>query len=93
MWRKSLCIPISLFVLAISGGLARADCPPADFTSDCFVDFEDFAVFANHWLTGDPNTLVTWCIYRVQGLEWGATLQRPLPMNSPSMPYCLIRSL
>ena len=27
-------------------------CPAADMTGDCFVDFKDFAVLANDWLTG-----------------------------------------
>jgi hypothetical protein len=27
-------------------------CPATDITGDCFVDFEDFALLANEWLTG-----------------------------------------
>ena len=53
-WKKSL-ICASLAVFVFSGGAALADCPSADLTGDCFVNFEDFAVFANQWLTGDPN--------------------------------------
>ncbi len=30
-----------------------ADCPSADLTGDCFVDYEDFALMADQWLTGD----------------------------------------
>jgi formylglycine-generating enzyme required for sulfatase activity len=44
----------SLCVCFITSGLAFAACPSADLTGDCFVDIEDFAVFANQWLTGDP---------------------------------------
>ncbi|HUW19996.1 MAG TPA: SUMF1/EgtB/PvdO family nonheme iron enzyme [Sedimentisphaerales bacterium] len=43
-----------LFVFAM-GPCAFADCPSADLTGDCFVNFEDFAVMANQWLSGDPN--------------------------------------
>lgn len=39
----------------INSPAVLADCPSADLTGDCFVNFEDFAVFANQWLTGDPN--------------------------------------
>jgi hypothetical protein len=35
-------------------GLCLAACPSADLTGDCFVDYEDFALMANQWLTGDP---------------------------------------
>ena len=31
-----------------------ADCPSADLTGDCFVDFNDFALMAAQWLTTDP---------------------------------------
>ena len=52
-WEKSL-IFVSLVGFALSGTTAVADCPSADLTGDCFVDFEDFAVMASQWLTGDP---------------------------------------
>jgi sulfatase modifying factor 1 len=51
MWRTIL---ISLVVITISGNFVLADCPSADLTGDCFVDFEDFALMAAHWLTTDP---------------------------------------
>jgi len=54
MWRKNLLVRISLIVFLFSGGSGLADCPPADLTGDCFVDFEDFALMANQWLTTDP---------------------------------------
>ena len=52
-WNKSL-IYVSLVVFVLSG-IVFAECPSADLTGDCFVDFEDFAVMASQWLTGVPN--------------------------------------
>jgi sulfatase modifying factor 1 len=52
-WKKSL-ICASLAVFVFSGGWAVAECPSADLTGDCFVDFEDFALMAAQWLTNDP---------------------------------------
>ena len=43
-----------LTVLLFSGSFALAACPSADLTGDCFVDYEDFALMANQWLTTDP---------------------------------------
>ncbi len=61
MWWKGLFIFISFVVFTISGGFALADCPSADFSGDCFVDFEDFAAIGAQWLNGydwnDVNTL------------------------------------
>ena len=54
MWLKSSSILISFVVIAISGGFCLGDCPSADLTGDCFVDFEDFGVMAAQWLTTDP---------------------------------------
>jgi len=53
LWEKSL-IFVSLVVFVLSGVPAFGDCPSADLTGDCFVDFEDFAFVANQWLTTDP---------------------------------------
>ena len=47
-------ILISFVVITISGNFALAKCPSADLSGDCFVDFEDFALMANQWLTSDP---------------------------------------
>ncbi len=62
MWRKTSSILISFIVIAISGYFAFADCPSADVTGDCSVDFNDFAVMADQWLTkgvsNDPCNLV-----------------------------------
>ena len=49
MLRKSLAVLISFVVITISGNFVLADCPSADLTGDCFVDFEDFAILANQW--------------------------------------------
>jgi formylglycine-generating enzyme required for sulfatase activity len=38
-----------LTVLLFSASHCLADCPSADLTGDCFIDFEDFAVLANQW--------------------------------------------
>jgi len=51
---KSSSILISIVVIAVSGGFCLAACPSADLTGDCFVDYEDFALMANQWLTSDP---------------------------------------
>ena len=55
MVRKNLFSVISLALFVFIGNIAFADCPSADLTGDCFVDYEDFAVVAVQWLTGDPN--------------------------------------
>ena len=52
--RKSIFVVVMLLLFVFSGTYALADCPSADLTGDCFVDFEDFAVMANQWLTTDP---------------------------------------
>lgn len=50
---KSLSVGI-LAAILWSGGAVFAECPSADLSGDCFVDFEDFALMANQWLTTDP---------------------------------------
>jgi formylglycine-generating enzyme required for sulfatase activity len=50
--RMSILIPFVVVAVLCSCGLAA--CPSPDLTGDCFVDYEDFAVMANHWLTTDP---------------------------------------
>jgi len=54
MLRKSLVILIFFIVITSSGDFALAACPSADLTGDCFVDFEDFSLMADQWLTTDP---------------------------------------
>jgi len=41
---------IGLFCLLLVGIPCLGECPNADLTGDCFVDLEDFAVIAGHWL-------------------------------------------
>ncbi len=54
MSSKQSLICVWLVVLVLSGGRPFAECPSADLTGDCFVDYEDFAVMAAQWLTTDP---------------------------------------
>jgi len=54
MWCKTSSILIYIVLIAISGNFCLAACPSADLTGDCFVDYNDFAVMAAQWLTGDP---------------------------------------
>jgi len=44
-------------VFLFSGSLCLADCPSADLTGDCFVDFNDFAVMAGQWSATDFNNV------------------------------------
>lgn len=48
---KSLVV---IFCLSLCSLPCFAACPSMDFTGDCIVDFEDFALFAEQWLTTDP---------------------------------------
>ena len=54
MRRKILSTLISLIVVAMTDSFCSGECPSADVTGDCFVDYEDFAVMAGQWLSGDP---------------------------------------
>ena len=49
---RELCI---LFVLISS--IAVADCPQADLSGDCVVDFPDLLIFAEQWLSPEPPFL------------------------------------
>ena len=61
MSRKSLIVGMSLMLVLCASGSVLGDCPSADLTGDCFVDFEDFVVFASQWLTGGiPDPDITW---------------------------------
>ncbi len=46
-----------------------ADCPLADFTGDCFVDFNDFAVFAGWWMEdcNSSNNFCDWADFNFSG--------------------------
>ncbi|MHC4061539.1 MAG: formylglycine-generating enzyme family protein [Planctomycetota bacterium] len=61
MWWRDLFVRICFVELIFTGSFALADCPSADLTGDCFVDFGDFAVIGANWLSGydwnDVNTL------------------------------------
>ncbi len=35
-----------------SAYIFKLTCPPVDLNGDCYVDFEDFAIFAEYWLQG-----------------------------------------
>lgn len=41
----------------MTAGSCLGACPQYDFTGDCWVDFDDFALFASEWLTGSRNTV------------------------------------
>ena len=48
-------VGVVLFSIGSAWVTTFAGCPSADLTGDCFVDIEDFAVFASQWLSSDPN--------------------------------------
>jgi len=50
MLQKGFTILISLIVITISGNFALANCPSADLTGDCSVNYKDFALMAAQWL-------------------------------------------
>lgn len=49
-------------IIAFSIGFAAfncfASCPSADLTNDCYVNFQDFAVMANEWLSDSGPTIL-----------------------------------
>ena len=57
----SAILTLVLLICIGSGSSIIADCPSADLTGDCFVNFEDFAVIGAQFLNGydwnDVNTL------------------------------------
>jgi len=62
MRNRSITIWVMVIGLClINSPIALADCPSADLTGDCFVDFEDFAIIGSQWLNdydwNDVNTL------------------------------------
>ncbi|MHC4396966.1 MAG: formylglycine-generating enzyme family protein [Planctomycetota bacterium] len=72
----------SLTIWVIAAGLCLinspevvADCPSADLTGDCFVNFEDFAVIGADWLNvydwNDVNTLADqWLTGGISSIVW-----------------------
>jgi formylglycine-generating enzyme required for sulfatase activity len=76
-------ILISFVVITISCNFALADCPSADLTGNCFVDFEDFALMAAQWLTGDSN-IPDDMVYRPYGgFEMGDHFAESYPDELP----------
>jgi formylglycine-generating enzyme required for sulfatase activity len=55
MLGKSVFLLISSVALVLSVATTFADCPSADITGDCWVDFEDFALMASQWLNTGPS--------------------------------------
>jgi len=53
-------LTLSLCVCFITSGFAFSDCPSADLTGDCFVNFQDFAMMAEWWLE-DCNSSNNFC--------------------------------
>jgi len=52
---KTKSILITFVAVVFSGVPAFADCPSADLTGDCKVNFDDFAIMASQWLdAGEP---------------------------------------
>ncbi len=51
--RFRTCLFAFALLVPYASSPTSAACPPADLTGDCFVDLQDFAQFANQWLTGD----------------------------------------
>jgi formylglycine-generating enzyme required for sulfatase activity len=54
---KRMAILIPFVVVAVLCSCGLADCPSADLTGDCFVDFEDFALVGAQWPTTDFNDI------------------------------------
>jgi len=76
---------IAIFVLAslclINSPEARADCPSADLTGDCFVDFDDFAVIGAQWLN-----LYDWNDVNSLAIQW-LTTDPCAPNDMVYIPY------
>jgi len=66
---KSIFLLISSVVLVLSVATTSADCPSADLTGDCFVDFEDFSLIGANWLNAydynDVNILASQWLARI----------------------------
>ncbi len=60
MRNRSMTIWVMVIGLCLTNSqVAIADCPSADLTGDCRVDFEDFAIMASQWLD-DYAFVTTW---------------------------------
>jgi len=51
MKRNKKCILIAFVTVPILCSCGLAACPSADLSGDCFVDYKDFALMAEQWLT------------------------------------------
>ncbi len=60
-----------IFGFRVVRDFALADCPSADLTGDCFVDFEDFALIANQWLISEPSGPYDMAYIPYGGFEMG----------------------
>ncbi len=49
---RSVVTAVFLYDVIIFEVVEGDGCPSADLTGDCFVDFNDFTIMANQWLTG-----------------------------------------
>jgi hypothetical protein len=50
MFCKNLFSVISLALFVFIGNTTFAVCPSADYSGDCFVDYEDFGLMYGQWL-------------------------------------------
>ena len=78
-----------LIAIAISANCAFAICPSADLTGDCFVNFEDFAIMAAQWLTGEPNVPGRMVYIPSGGFEMGDHYTEGFPEEWPLHPVLI----
>ena len=48
--KSYITILVTVLFVSCFGLPCFAECPSADLTGDCLVDFEDFAIMAGQWL-------------------------------------------
>ena len=80
MEKKILVLTLLLF----SAGFCLAECPSADLTGDCFVDYEDFAPMVAEWLTGDPSIPEDMVCIPGGSFEMGDSLNEGHPWELPA---------
>ena len=73
---RNISVTICVMVIGlclINSPVVLAECPSADLTGDCFVDFEDFALMASQWLdAGEPLPVLngmTWVSISDPGVD------------------------
>ena len=90
---KTLMAGFLLFSVSLYCGTAVAsDCPQGDVTGDCFVDMQDLAIVASHWLlgTGVPGdmTLIPGGTFIMgDSFNEGANQERPVHLVTLSPFY------